>query len=145
MATTLGSDEAGVYYPAVSRWIELGFVGGHPRLHCDRLNVRRVERRISFPEPEKGRIYRSLGDLPYVFNAYMILKVLSHSWKMLYQGYTEALQISLVTNSGLHQYLRRMDCTQRQNHLSTDSDAVDITLANNFHARCPRGPKTGVG
>ena len=57
MATTLGSDEASVYYPAVSRWIELGFVGGHPRLHCDRLNVRRVERRISFPEPEKGCIY----------------------------------------------------------------------------------------
>jgi hypothetical protein len=78
--------------------------------------------RITFPEPEKACVYCFVGRLPNAGNAGVILKVLSHPWKMLYRGYTEALQISLVANSGLHQHLRRMDCTQRQNHLSSDTD-----------------------
>jgi hypothetical protein len=97
--------------------------------------------RITFPEPEKACVYCFVGRLPNAGNAGVILKVLSHPWKMLYRGYTEALQISLVANSGLHQHLRRMDCTQRQNHLSSDTDTLDFAVASYFYSRYPRARK----
>ncbi len=43
----------------------------------------------------------------------MVLQILSHARKMLHDTDPEALQLGLASYAGLHQYLRRMDRSQR--------------------------------
>jgi len=43
----------------------------------------------------------------------MVLEVLSDSRKMLHDGNAEAVLFLLITDTGLQQYLRRMDRAQR--------------------------------
>src|SRR5258705_9396311 len=63
----------------------------------------------------------------------MILKVLPHSREMLYPWNSKALQLSFVAYTRLHQYLRRIDCTQRQHNLEYSTDALNLPVMDDLH------------
>src|SRR4029077_1251006 len=76
---------------------------------------------------------------PDTTNTKMILKVLPYARKVLNRMDPQALQFGPVANSRLHQHLRRMDPTQRQNHLRcrTDANALPVVSYLNSSGALP--------
>src|SRR5215469_14177632 len=66
----------------------------------------------------------------------MVLKPLSDSQEMLEYRDSKAPEFVLVANARLHQDLRRMNCTKRQNHLANRTNPADAALIGNLNARC---------
>ncbi len=120
-------------------WIELGGCLGtaerHFTLAC--LQIRRVKTGIALPEERCLTSVVAYGErlliLPDTADTKMILKVLSHPWKMLDDRYAQALQLSLVANARKHQHLRRVHRAQRKNNLKSSRNALDLAVKSDLH------------
>ena len=64
----------------------------------------------------------------------MVLKILTYTWKVLQDRNSESVQLRLVADAGLHQYLRGMYRAERQHHFEPRANSMDLALMKNFHA-----------
>src|SRR5258708_35473244 len=99
--------------------------------------MRSVKARIALPEERclASIVARSerLLILPDTANTKMILKVLSHSGKMLDDRYAQALYLSLITNARKHQHLWRVHRAQRQDNLEPSRDALNFSVKGDLY------------
>ncbi len=64
----------------------------------------------------------------------MVLEIPTNAGQMLDDGNTDTFQLGLVADTGLHEQLGRMDRTQRQHDLAGGPDAMELAIAQEFHA-----------
>src|SRR6266436_5189825 len=89
--------------------------------HVDRtlagLQIRGIEIRIALPKERRFTHVvawrQGLRIFPTTAKADMVLEVLPNARKVLHARYSQPLQFGLVTDSGQHQHLWRMDRAQR--------------------------------
>ncbi len=140
--------DTSIQCPRSRRWIELGACLGTADwiLALAGLQIRSVKTRIAFPEERclNSVVAGNEGLLvfPDTTNTKMILKVLSHPWKMLDNRYAQALQVSLIANPRQvslianprkHQHLWRVHRAQRQNNFKSSRNALNFSLKSDLH------------
>src|SRR6202022_1418287 len=118
-ASALRPHEACKQRPGTCRWIELGCClrTAEQHLTLAGLQIGGIEIRIALPEVSRFShiVARSewLRILPNTAKADMVLEVFPDAWKVLHDRYSQPSQFGLVTNSGQHQRLWRVDRAQR--------------------------------
>src|SRR5258706_15740539 len=117
-ASALRPREACKQCPGTGRWAELGccLCTAHRHLTQAGVQIRRIEIGIALPEERRfthvvARRER-LRIFPNAPKANMVLKVFPNAWKVLRDRYSQPSQFGLVTNSGQHQHLWRVDRAQ---------------------------------
>src|SRR6201985_4027885 len=71
--------------------------------------------------------------LPDTANTKMILKVLSHTGKMLDDRYAQTSQLSFIANARKHQHLWRVHRAQRKNNLESSRNPLDFSVKSDLH------------
>jgi hypothetical protein len=64
----------------------------------------------------------------------MVLKVLTGARKVLQDRDPRSLQSGLIADIGLHQYLRRMNGTQREHHFKRCTNSTGLAFKENLNA-----------
>jgi hypothetical protein len=81
------------------------------------VQIRGIEVRITLPKERRFSHVVAWSEwlriLPNTTEADMVLEVFPDAWKVLHDSYSQSLQFGLVTNSGQHQHLWRVDRSQR--------------------------------
>src|SRR5258706_4251137 len=120
-------------------WCEFGccFRTADRYLNLASLHIRSIEFRITLPE--EGSLapvvaYRKrLLVLPNTSNTKMILKILTNTWKMLNDRYSQTVQLSVIANAREHQNFWRVHRALRQNDLEPRMDALYFSVISNLH------------
>src|SRR5262252_9119891 len=121
------------------RWIELGrSLGAAQRdFRLASLKIGCVQSGIAFPEECRLASIVARGErfliLPHTANSKMILKVVSHTWKVLHNGYPQSLEFSLITNARQHQLFCGMNRAQREHHFESGIDALNLATILDLH------------
>src|SRR5689334_20064425 len=64
----------------------------------------------------------------------MVLEIPTDTRKMLYQRYIEPRQFGFIADPGLHQQLRRMNCSQRYHYFAGRADTMELAIVREFDA-----------
>src|SRR3981081_2673250 len=118
-ASALRPREACEQCPGTCRWTEFGCCLRTAERHfaLAGVQIRAIEIRIALPEERRFTHVVAWREWVRIFpntaKADMVLKVLPDAWQVLPDRYSQPSQFGLVTNSGQHQRLWRVDRAQR--------------------------------
>src|SRR5215471_19708324 len=68
----------------------------------------------------------------------MVLEILPDARQMLDYGNPEATEFGLIADTGLHQYLRRVDGAERQDDFVTRANTMISAVVENLDSRNPQ-------